>query len=121
MSGLRIIKKTRLERLFVAWVALALMLMLPLSPWVRLAPSAVDVSQVQGAVTAAGADCADPVAADEDGEGKAFPIQLFEDDILHEDHFHHPLRFSEGRTVHRQVPPETPHPERLERPPAARA
>lgn len=112
----------RLERLFVAWVALALTLMLPLSPWVPLSPTAhpneVTVVLTAGS-TAAVHEGALPTSETDDSQVTG--IQLFEDDIIHEDHVLHAPRMSEKRALHRAVEPQAPHPERLERPPLARA
>ena len=112
----------RLERFFVAWVALALTLMLPLSQWVPLAPSAHPADVTVVLTAGSSADVQDGALPQSDGDdSQVTPIQLFEDDIIHEDHVLHSLRVTWEHATHRAVEPQAPHPERLERPPSHRA
>lgn len=105
-------------RLAVAWVACALTLTLPLSPWVSLAPTDLDSAGVVAPAT--DAPTSDFPEGD-DSFSSAFSMQLFEDDLIHEDHVIQASPIVRKRDAQRAAEPDAPHLEQPERPPAARS
>lgn len=121
--GRKLLRKSALlADLFVSvWLSCALMLMLPASPWQKLAPTAVDRQDKIETVDACDEYCAE---GNLPGKRVAQPtyqvIQLFEDDVLHEDHvcLAPVLELKVARVV--PLEPDEPHTARLERPPMSR-